>query len=98
MPLTITRLNIESGRHDHCSALIKLLADRSDVIFGHDTWDDFQLAAPRIFKHYSFSLMAGNKPSAVHNVIFSSSPGMVTSNDDYFVTSGNSNLAVMETT
>ena len=30
-------------RKDHCSALIKLLPNREDVVFGHTTWDDFQV-------------------------------------------------------
>jgi hypothetical protein len=30
-------------RHDHCSSIVKLLSDGSDVVFGHNTWDDFQV-------------------------------------------------------
>jgi Phospholipase B len=50
---------------DHCSALIKLLPDKggdkgkNDLIVGHNTWDDFQCAGPRIFKHYSLPLITG---------------------------------------
>jgi hypothetical protein len=95
---THRRLNMITHRHDHCSALIKVLDDKSDILFGHDTWDDFQNAAPRIFKHYTMNLMKDNKPSGLHEVQFSSSPGMVTSNDDYFVSRGNANIAVIETT
>eukprot|EP01034_Spumella_vulgaris_P030526 gene30526-37762_t len=89
---------VKDGLPEHCSAIIKLLSDRSDVVFGHDTWDDFQNAAPRVFKHYTFNLMQGPKPLLMHTVQFSSSPGMVTSNDDYFIAHGNANIAVMETT
>ena len=46
-------------RHDHCSAIVKLLPDYSDVFFGHNTWDDYQCAAPRIFKRYTHSRMSG---------------------------------------
>jgi hypothetical protein len=46
-------------RHDHCSAIIKLLDNNTDVVFGHNTWDDFSNAAPRIFKHYSYTLLQG---------------------------------------
>ena len=43
---------------DHCSALIKLVTgkgsdmEKNDLIVGHNTWDDFQCAGPRIYKHY----------------------------------------------
>jgi hypothetical protein len=53
----ISKISPRERQHigsDHCSALIRLLPDYSDVLFAHNTWDDFQNAAPRIFKEYSF--------------------------------------------
>lgn len=47
----------ESSLPEHCSAIIKILPNNADVVFGHNTWDDFQCAAPRIFKHYTFNYM-----------------------------------------
>lgn len=47
-------------RENHCSAMVKILDDKSDVLFGHNTWDDYQCAAPRIFKHYSHCRMEGS--------------------------------------
>ena len=44
---------------DHCSAIIKLLPDMSDVVFGHDTWDSYQTAYPRVFKHFKYNRMKG---------------------------------------
>lgn len=50
---------------DHCSALIKLVTgkgndiEKNDLIVGHNTWDDFQCAGPRIYKHYSLPLITG---------------------------------------
>ena len=50
---------------DHCSALLKFIPDKSgdksknDLLIGHNTWDDFQCAGPRIFKHYSLPLIIG---------------------------------------
>ena len=84
---------------DHCSVIIKLLADRSDVLFGHNTWDDFQCLSPRIFKHYSHPLISDGKYLGKQfEMHFSSSPGFLTSIDDYFHVYGHAKLVVTETT
>lgn len=44
---------------DHCSAMIKILPDFSDVVFGHDTWDEYSTAFPRVFKHIRYNRMKG---------------------------------------
>eukprot|EP01035_Chromulina_nebulosa_P018640 gene18640-24381_t len=97
---------------DHCSALIKLLPDNSDVLFSHATWDDYQCAGPRVFKHYSYPLISGKRGSHSftyepllnadgsqinHDIYFSSSPGLLSSIDDFYVIKGHGNLAVIET-
>ena len=84
-------------RNDHCSAMIKLLDDKSDVVFGHNTWDDFQDASPRIIKHYHFNLFENNLPKEMFTMDFSSSPGLVSSVDDFYLVHGNGHLAVIET-
>jgi hypothetical protein len=52
----VTRLSLMKSSHagDHCSAFIKVLPDQSDVVFAHNTWDDYRSMGPRIFKHYIF--------------------------------------------
>eukprot|EP01038_Epipyxis_sp_PR26KG_P009997 gene9997-13449_t len=91
--------SISMRRPDHCSAMIKLLPDKRDILFGHNTWDDFQCAGPRIFKHYSYDLMSEGMPSTRFDTYFSSSPGLLTSMDDFHASIvGFGHLAVMETT
>ena len=86
-------------RADHCSAMIKLLANNSDVVFGHNTWDDYQNAFPRIFKTYQYPLMKNLEPAGMHRADFSSSPGLMASIDDFYIIKGSNggNMGVMET-
>lgn len=80
-----------------CSALVKVTADGSDVWFGHDTWDTYATAAPRIFKHVALPVWQATQTLAAHRDSFSSSPGFVASVDDYYVLGGTSRLTVLET-
>jgi len=79
--------------NNHCSALIKVADDFSDVYFGHNSWF-FYTAATRIFKEYNFEFQ--NKLVKSKNIMFSSYPATLASTDDFYFTS--SNLAVIETT
>lgn len=83
---------------ERCSSIIKLLEDNSDVVFGHATWDTFESLGPRILKHYSFPLMRSQHAEHHYDVYFSSSPGVLSSIDDFFTVSGYAQLGVMETT
>ncbi|GMH70450.1 hypothetical protein TrRE_jg1174, partial [Triparma retinervis] len=78
-----------------CSALIKLTS--SDLFFGHDTWDTYSTASPRIYKTISLPVRNPNGPPILHVDSFSSSPGFVASIDDYYTISGTSALTVIET-
>jgi hypothetical protein len=79
-----------------CSSLVKLLPDYSDIYFGHATWDDYSFLAPRIFKSYSLPVQR-NGYVVLHLTTFSGSPAWLASMDDYYLTNGTSQLAVMET-
>ena len=46
-----------------CSALVKLARDNMELFFGHDTWDTYATAAPRIFKSVTTSV---ERNSSVH--------------------------------
>ena len=75
----------------HCSALVKLALDLSDVYFGHATWSSYNFML-RVYKHYRLNF----KNAPVKQVSFSSYPGTPVSIDDFYVTDGG--LAITETT
>lgn len=99
-------------RADHCSALIKVLPGYTDVVFGHSTWDDFQTLGPRTVKQYSLPVIQGGhrvqlqdmSAYATYSVHFSSSPALLSSVDDFYLThrainaTNVASLAIMETT
>ena len=79
--------------HSHCSALIKLAEDYSDIWFGHNTWSIYN-SMIRIFKEYHFISNKGKEKSKT--IVFSSYPALLFSLDDFYFM--DSNLLVMETT
>ena len=79
--------------HMHCSALIKVAADFSDVYFGHNTWFTFN-HMNRMFKEYRYK--SNTDPTRNYVVAFSSYPAVLSSNDDFYIT--DQDLYVMETT
>ncbi|XP_052004699.1 putative phospholipase B-like 2 [Xyrauchen texanus] len=81
-----------------CSALIKLLPDRKDLLMSHDTWNTYQ-SMLRIMKRYDFAYRTSPKektfiPGRIQ--VFSSYPGSIFSGDDFYILS--SGLVTMETT
>jgi hypothetical protein len=73
-----------------CSALIKITNDYSDIFAGHTTWRSFGI----INKMYKFVNLKLHNNSI--SVSYASSPGFLSSKDDFYITSNN--LVVMETT
>jgi len=82
-----------------CSALIKVLANNSDLYFSHDTWSVYNTML-RINKRYDFGFRQtadSASPSIPGRTIsFSSYPGSIFSGDDFYISSAG--LAIMETT
>jgi hypothetical protein len=72
----------------HCSVLVKVTNDLSNLFLGHVTWEDF-VEMLRIYKVYDLDFYGTR-------VSFSSYPATLTSIDDFYVTSNK--LAITETT
>lgn len=90
----------EIPRDLRCSSLFKLAPDNSDVYFGHNTWDSFTANGPRTIKHYRTpSFNTDDDDSASRDMYLSSSPGLLSSVDDYYtIHSNQASFAVIETT
>lgn len=82
-----------------CSAMVKVIGDYEDILFTHDTWTHYN-SMLRIFKYYDIPVKRDKSSEAStvagRQVSFSSYPGFLHSNDDFYTL--NSGLAVMETT
>ncbi|GMT37187.1 hypothetical protein PFISCL1PPCAC_28484 [Pristionchus fissidentatus] len=80
-----------SRRRGHCSALVKLLDDRSDILFSHTTWDSLS-AMLRVQKRLRFKLQ--HLPGREYS--YTGYPGTLASIDDFYLSGAN--LAITETT
>ncbi|GFR40953.1 hypothetical protein Agub_g1617, partial [Astrephomene gubernaculifera] len=88
------RMSLKLGLQGKCSALLKVTGDLGDLLLGHSTHDSFT-AMTRIYKHVSWQGLAEGSLAA-RSVSFSSYPGELFSDDDFYLLS--SGLAVLETT
>jgi hypothetical protein len=79
-------------RNTHCSALIKITGDLSDLFAGHTSWFWYS-SMLRIAKTYVLAL--NNPMTAAKAVTFSSYPGFLESLDDFYIT--DQELVVIET-
>lgn len=83
-----------------CSALIRILPGFRDLVWGHATWDSYNVMN-RIFKHIELPAPSSSSTAAPaannrRKVSMSSFPGYLTSVDDWYMT--DAGLGVMETT
>jgi len=68
--------------HGHCSGLVKLPGDFSDLFMGHSSWFEYS-NTNRIFKHYHLNFSQSS--TAARRVSFSSYPGFLESLDDFYL-------------
>jgi len=80
------------AKHGHCSALVRIGPENTDLFVGHTTWNDYGKMT-RLFKYYQFNLPDAFTAASV--VGMSSYPGCVSSTDDFYIL--NSGLVVMDT-
>uniref|UniRef100_A0A7S2S049 Phospholipase B-like n=1 Tax=Mucochytrium quahogii TaxID=96639 RepID=A0A7S2S049_9STRA len=83
----------EHSKAGHCSAMIKLTGNFSDLFIGHSSWWTFS-NTNRIFKHYHFDY--NDNSTAARKISFSSYPGFLESLDDFYMLG--SGLAWTQTT
>ena len=91
--MTADEIEEFTALHTHCSALVKIANDLSDIWMGHNTWSSYN-SMIRTFKEYRFVSNKQNEKSKT--VVFSSYPGSLSSVDDFYYL--DSKLVVMETT
>jgi len=84
--MDLEAITLWARQHGHCSAIVKLLPNASDIFAGHNSWMGFHLML-RIFKRYEFG---SGTPIAM-----SSFPGALSSSDDFYQVG---NLVIVETT
>jgi hypothetical protein len=91
--MTQPEIDRQLGLRGHCSALIKVLGDMSDLYMAQSAWFSFQ-NMNRIYKHYYFDVSAPG--TASKKVSFSSYPGCLVSIDDFYMM--DSGLVMLQTT
>ena len=81
----------QSESAEHCTGLIRLLDDYSDIFFAHDTWSDYRDLHGEL-KEYNLPI----KEFKASRLIFSTRVGKLFSYDDFYM--ADTGLLVLETT
>lgn len=77
--------------NDHCSGLIRIAPDYSDIFFSHNTWSDYRDLHNQL-KEYHFPI----PEYKAHRVMVSTRVGKIYSFDDFYIS--DAGLLVFETT
>ncbi len=92
--MTVEELRLFQATSGHCSAIIRVADDLSDIFFGHSSWYVYS-AMIRLYKSYDFSSMSATFPNK--RTSFSSYPGMISSLDDFYL-NHDTGLSMVQTT
>lgn len=82
---------LDNPKMGHCSALVQIAPGSADLWVAHATFDNFR-GMMRITKYFDMPLPG----AAIRRMSFTSSPGLLYSGDDFYVT--DAGLTVVETT
>ncbi|EGD71986.1 phospholipase B-like protein B, partial [Salpingoeca rosetta] len=89
--MTKPEFDLYRSQTGHCSALVKLTGDFSQLFMAHSSWFRYQVTN-RIYKHYNLKADV----SAAQKISFSSYPGFLESLDDFYLM--DSGLVMLQTT
>lgn len=92
--MTTEELMLEFHRRTHCSGLIKVTGNLSEIFMGHSSWFTYS-SMLRVYKHYQFDLSLSTANGRFSS--FSSYPGVLSSIDDFYMMQP-SNLVMVQTT
>jgi hypothetical protein len=90
--MTPEEVAIKVASIGHCSAIVKIPGDLSDLWSSHSSWFTYR-AMNRIYKHYHFHV---NAHTGAKKVSFSSYPGYLSSLDDFYIM--DNGLVMIQTT
>jgi len=93
LSLSLEAAELMHASRGHCSGLVKLTGDFSDLFMAHSSWFTYS-NTDRIFKHYFFNY--SNPATAARRISFSSYPGFLNSLDDFYLL--DSGLSWIQTT
>lgn len=93
--MNMTIQYVKKKKNLRCSAVFKFDPIVREIYFGHTTWDNMDMSSLRQLKSYQYDFIKAynNEP---YVVVMSSSPGFLSSVDDFYLTSNR--LAIIETT
>src|SRR5690606_32160672 len=82
--IRIPKTQQEMYYQSHCSSLVRVTTDLSELYAGHTTWSSFYEML-RVFKQYTLRFAAPQ--TVATTTLFSSYPAFLSSVDDYYQTS-----------